>query len=116
MRKPFKKNLNEIPVEQAHGGSGKRQLILSKEDDVSSQFQAMTKGFLASGAKFDRHSHGEIDEFFWVVQGSGTISFEDMDSMEYWTGDIIYIPANLEHTIEAHGDEESQYYFVRLNK
>ena len=116
MRKPFKKNLLKIPVEEAHGGSGKRQLILSGEDDVSSQFQAMTKGFLASGAKFDWHSHEDVDEFFWILQGSGIISFKDMDAIKYHVGDLIYIPANLEHKIESTGNEESQYYFIRLNK
>jgi len=116
MRKPFKKNLDKIPVEEAHGGSGKRQLILSSDNDVSSQFQTMTKGFLATGAKFDWHSHKDIDEFFWVLQGSGVIDFKGMDSMKYGGGDLVYIPADLEHKIEAKGDQESQYYFIRLNK
>ena len=116
MRKPFRKNLHKIPVKAAHGGSGKRQLIISNKDDVSSSFHAMTKGFLASGAKFDWHSHDKIDEFFLVLQGAGIISFKEMGSMEYQIGDLIYIPANLEHKIEATGDEESQYYFVRLNQ
>lgn len=116
MRKPFKKNLHKIAVEEAHGGSGKRQLILSDEDDVSSQFQAMTKGFLLPGAKFDWHSHEDIDEFFLVLQGSGVISFKNMDSIKYNVDDLIYIPANLEHKIEATGNEENQYYFIRLNK
>lgn len=116
MRVPFKKNLANLPVEDAHGGSGRRQLILSDKDDVSSHFQAMTKGFVASGTKFDWHHHDNIDEFFLVLQGSGTISFKDHDSMEYCIGDLIYIPANLEHKIEATGDEESQYYFIRLDQ
>lgn len=116
MKKPFKKNLDQIPVEHAHGGSGSRQLILSEADGVSSQLSAMTKGFLKSGGVFDWHSHENIDEFFWVLQGSGLISFKGLDSMEYGVGDLIYIPANLEHKIEATGDQESQYYFIRLNQ
>ena len=116
MRKPFKKNIDQIAVEHAHGGSGSRKLILSEADDVSSQFSAMTKGFLASGGVFDWHHHENIDEFFWVLQGSGLISFRGLDSMEYGVGDLIYIPANLEHKIEATGDQESQYYFIRLNQ
>ncbi len=116
MRKPFKKNLDQIPVEHAHGGSGSRQLILSNADDVSSQFSAMTKGFLESGGVFDWHSHEHIDEFFLVLQGLGIIRFRDLDSLEYGVGDLIYIPANLEHRIEATGDQESQYYFIRINQ
>lgn len=69
MRKPFKKSLKIIPMEAAHGGSGKRQLILSKDDAVSEQFQAMTKGFLKAGSIFDRHFHENIDEFFLVLKG-----------------------------------------------
>ena len=53
MREPFKKHLNAIDVEGAHGGSGRRQLILSKDDPISSQMDAMTKGFLAAGGVFD---------------------------------------------------------------
>ncbi|MEI6690857.1 MAG: cupin domain-containing protein [bacterium] len=116
MRKPFKKYIDQIPVEHAHGGSGSRQLILSDADDVSSQLSAMTKGFLASGGMYDWHHHENIDEFFLVLQGSGVISYRTLDSTEYSVGDLIYIPANIEHRIEATGDQESQYYFIRLNQ
>ncbi|HUB92525.1 MAG TPA: cupin domain-containing protein [Candidatus Saccharimonadales bacterium] len=115
MRKPFKKSLKDIPVEEAHGGSGSRQLLLSKKDPVSSQMEAMTKGFLPVGKVFDWHRHENIDELFLVIRGTGIIQFEDGTEMQYRPDDLIYIPSNTKHRIENNGKEENQFYFVRLN-
>lgn len=68
MRKPFKKSLHLIPLEEAHGGSGSRQVLLSKADPVSQYFEAMTKGYLKADTQFDWHSHEDIDEFFLVIK------------------------------------------------
>ncbi len=116
MRKPFKKSLNQIPLEEAHEGSGKRQLILSKNDEVSEQFQAMTKGYLKAGAIFDWHSHEDIDEFFLVLKGKGFIEFKDGEKFEYSPDDLIYIPDGIENKIEATGNEENEFFFIRINK
>lgn len=116
MRKPFKKNLKTILIEEAHGGSGKRQLILSKADSVSKYFEAMTKGYLKSGGKFDWHFHENIDEFFLVTKGKGFIEFKSWEKFEYSPDDLIYIPDGIEHKIEATGKEESEFFFIRVNK
>jgi mannose-6-phosphate isomerase-like protein (cupin superfamily) len=115
LRRPFVKHISEIPVEGAHGGSGSRQLLLSTSDSVSSQFQAMTKGFLPVGAAFDWHDHDKIDEFFLVLRGSGCIEFESGERIQYKPDDLVYIPANLRHRIENNGVEQNEFYFIRLN-
>ena len=116
MRKPFIKSLNQIEIEGAYGGSGRRQLILSKDDPVSSQMQAMTKWYLAPNGIFDRHNHEGIDEFFIVTEGNGVITFEDGTSFEYHKDDCIYIPADINHTIENTGDIENEFFFIRINQ
>jgi len=113
LRKPFKKNINQIPTEEAHGGSGKRKLILSREDAISSKLHAMTKGFLVAGGFFDWHEHKNSDEFFFVIKGTGTVEFKDNNIMEYNNEDLIYTPANIEHKITAQDD--SEFFFIRLN-
>ena len=115
MRLPFKKVLARIDREEAHGGSGERQLILSTDDSVSPHFQAMTKGFLAAGEKFDWHCHPGVDEFFLVAQGRGVIRFRTGIQMAYEPDQIIYVPADHEHQIENTGSEEGQFFFVRVN-
>ena len=115
MRTPFKKHLSSIDIEGAHGGSGRRQVMLSKEDPISSQMEAMTKGFLSPKGVFDWHSHKDIDEFFLVTKGTGIIEFEDGTKIKYSEDDLIYIPSNTKHRIENTGDVENEFFFVRLN-
>ncbi len=114
MRKPFKKSLNQIPLEEAHGGTGNRQLLLSKADPVSKYFEMMTKGYLKAGSKFDWHSHNKIDEFFLATKGSGFVEFKNDESFEYTEGDLIYIPSNLEHRIIASNKADNEFFFIRL--
>ena len=114
MRAPFRKVLSEIEKEEAHGGSGARKMILSGNDAVSPNFEAMTKGYLAAGASFEWHSHSGVDEFFLVTQGTGLIQFRDHSEIHYKADELIYIPADVEHRIENTGTEEGQFYFIRL--
>lgn len=116
MRKPFKKNINKIQIEEAHGGSGRRQLLLSKSDPISSQMEAITKGFLAPKGVFDWHKHENIDELFLVIKGIGIIEFEDGSNFEYLKDDLIYIPSNIKHRIENTGEVENEFIFVRINQ
>ncbi len=115
MRTPFKKHLNDIPIEEAHGGSGKRQMILSNEDPVSTQLQAMTKGFLPAEGVFEWHGHEGVDEFFLVLAGEGVIEFEDGKKITYKQDDLIYIPSGSTHKITNTGRETGEFFFIRLN-
>lgn len=62
MNKYTKLNIKDMVVEEAHGGSGARQ-VLVKPEHVSSQYlEAITKGFLKPGKVFDWHTHSDTDE------------------------------------------------------
>jgi mannose-6-phosphate isomerase-like protein (cupin superfamily) len=115
MRKPFKKHLTDINIEEAHGGNGKRQLILSPSDPVSTHLEAMTKGFLEANRTFDWHCHENIDEFFLVLKGVGKIEFENGTSVEYQPDDLVYIPSNTRHRIKNTGSDTNEFFFIRLS-
>jgi mannose-6-phosphate isomerase-like protein (cupin superfamily) len=51
-----------------------------------------------------------------VVKGEGYIEFKDGEKINYAPDGLIYIPADLEHKIEATGEEENEMFFIRLNK
>ena len=104
-----------MPLKALMGGSGKRQVILSKEDPVSKQLHTMTRGVLPPGAVFDWHIHENIDEFFYVLNGMGKISYEDKTEFGFKKGDLIYSPSNLSHRIENTGTEDNEFFFIRLN-
>ena len=113
MSKFTKQNLKDIPLEEAHGGSGARQ-VLVKPEHVTSQFmEAVTKGYLKSGNIFDWHFHQDTDEIFIVLKGKGTYYCED-EATPYKVGDVMITPANLRHKIEAKGAEGSEFYFIRV--
>lgn len=114
MRKPFKKNINEVEMEEAHGGSGKRQVLLSQKDDISTYMEAMTKGYIPPKGAYDWHSHDGVDELFLVLQGRGTIEFEDGISLEYAKDDLVHIPADIKHRIENTSETESEFLFIRI--
>lgn len=114
MKEPFKKILNEIQIEEAHGGSGSRQLILSNDDSISEFLEAMTKGYLKVDAHFDWHSHEGLDEFFLVSRGTGRVEFRESETIGYKENELIYIPASIEHKIIATGNIDSEFFFVRI--
>ncbi|MFH1158602.1 MAG: cupin domain-containing protein [Pseudomonadota bacterium] len=115
-RKPAKKSLSEIAIEEAHGGAGSRQVIFSKSDPfVSPRFEAMTKGFLPSGAAYDWHKHDGVDELFLVISGSGVIRYEGGTSFDYKPGDVFYSPAGIPHRIENTSPAQNEFYFIRIN-
>jgi len=114
MKTPFKKEIKSIEIEGAHGGAGRRQLLLSDTDMISKNIEAATKGFLSPGGVFDWHNHDNIDEFFIVLAGTGMVEFEDGTIIEYQPDDIVYMPAPQKHKITSTGDTENIFYFVRV--
>ncbi|MDR1026614.1 MAG: cupin domain-containing protein [Lactobacillus sp.] len=114
MKKPFKKHIPTVEIEGAHGGAGRRQLLLSSSDTISPNIEAATKGFLAPGGIFDWHDHDNVDEVFIVLQGIGKVDFEDGTKVEYTEGDMVYMPHTMKHKITNTGSVENLFYFIRV--
>lgn len=116
MKKPIKRSLNQVPLEDTHGGSGQKQLIFSSTDNISQQFEAWTKGYLPSHASYDWHHHVDIAELFIVLSGSGIIEYEDGTKYKYVKDDVFFNPENLPHKITDQSVAGSTFYFIRVNK
>ena len=108
----FKKfSLKNIPVEEAHGRSGQRQVLVKAGYIASDNLEAITKGFLSKGSSYDWHSHEGIDEIFIVLKGSGKFFCGD-DETDYREEDVVLAPPNIKHKITA--EEDSEFYFIRV--
>lgn len=111
-------HLSEIPIEEAHGGTGARQMLIKPEYLTTPFLNAITKGYLNVGKMFDWHNHTDIDEIFIVTQGEGEYFYKNKDNEEksfaYKAGEVIIAPANLFHKIVATGDEQTQGFFFRI--
>jgi quercetin dioxygenase-like cupin family protein len=111
VKKFTKTNINNISLEDAHGGSGQRQSLVNPQNLISTHLVALTKGFLSSGNIYDWHTHENVDEIFIVLKGSGKFYSEE-DVIDYSVDDVVTIPANLRHKIKS--AEDSEFYFVRV--
>ena len=105
------KNISQIPLEGTHDLPISRQTLATAEDVVTNNIDALTKGILAAGKIWDWHRHEEYDELCIVIKGSGKFYWEDVED-KYSTNNVIIIPANSKHKIEAL--EDSEFYFVRI--
>lgn len=110
-------HLSTIPLEEAHGGSGARQMLIKREYLTTPYLEVITKGFLKPGNMFDWHNHKDTDEIFIVTQGSGAFFYKENNeekSFSYAVDDVIIAPANIFHKIVAEGDKETEGFFFRI--
>ncbi len=108
-----KRYLSEIPIEEAHGGSGSRQMLFDPQAAESTKWEAVTKGFLPQGAMFDWHEHRDTDEMFVVLRGAGKF-FCEKEITDYKAGDVILVRANTIHKIENTGNITTEGFFIRV--
>lgn len=111
--KVIRRSNKEIPLEQAHGGSGSRKVYANKDHLKSLHFEAMTHGFLPAGQYFDWHEHGDIEEIMLVLKGKGKVYDEDGE-YDYSAGDVFVFPANTSHKISNPSKNEHEMIFVRV--
>lgn len=109
-----KRAFADVPREGAHDGAGGRRFYVRPEDIASSDWQAMTYGYLPAGSTFDWHNHEKIEEIMLVIKGTGVVSDRDGD-YEYEAGDLFVFPADQDHKIHNPSSEEHEYVFVRIN-
>jgi len=117
MPKSIKKTISDISLEEAHGGSGSRQVIFNNQEIQSKNFEAVTKGYLNQGINYAIHKHDDIDEIFVVLKGFGKVRYfypEGVEEFDYKSDDFFYNVANIEHEIESLSEETSEFYFIRF--
>jgi mannose-6-phosphate isomerase-like protein (cupin superfamily) len=54
--------------------------------------------------EFVWHTHPESDDFFFVLSGRMAIDFRDQEPVELQEGDLLVIPAGVEHRPRADGE------------
>lgn len=114
MDKKFKIfNIANVPFEEIHNTPGSRQTLATKDDLVTNNIDALTKGTLRPGEIWDWHKHEKYDELGIVLKGEGTFYWND-EMVNYKPDDVIVIPANSMHKFVAESTTPSEFYFVRI--
>ncbi len=57
------------------------------------------------GQKASLHKHPVQDEIFFVVEGEGTIIFEEHESIPVQAGSVIFTPSGVTHGVETVNDQ-----------
>jgi len=72
MKKYRIRKISQIPFEGTHALPNTRQTLASKDDVVTDNIDALTKGVLPAGKVWDWHKHEEYDELCIVLKGRGS--------------------------------------------
>lgn len=60
------------------------------------------------------HMHPGEDEILYIVEGEGKVTFKDSDDLLFKAGDLVCLPANQFHQIEAGQDNRTVLvYFMK---
>lgn len=109
--KIIKKPHESFELQDAHGGSGKRHLLVGNNEIPN--VQGMTHGFLPAQTKFPPHCHKNLNEVMFVLKGQGFVSDDDA-TYPYTAGDMFIFPCGVTHEITNTAYEQNEYVFVRV--
>ncbi|MGI9540349.1 MAG: cupin domain-containing protein [Miltoncostaeaceae bacterium] len=70
--------------------------------------QSLAEATLPAGAATTRHHHRVSEEFYYVLDGAGTMEL-DGDRRRLGPGDAVIIPAGAWHQIQADDDAELRF-------
>tara|TARA_B100000315_G_scaffold60529_1_gene54888 strand:- start:11557 stop:11931 length:375 start_codon:yes stop_codon:yes gene_type:complete len=59
------------------------------------------------------HKHPAQDEIFYVVQGTGLITFEDQDDLTVKAGSVVFVPAGTTHGISTNETDKLVVMFTK---
>ncbi len=65
------------------------------------------------GQGTDIHTHPVQDEFFYVIEGTGSITFGDRDDIPVKHGSVVFVPAGITHGISASTDDRLSIMLVK---
>lgn len=88
-----------------HSGTVNRRLIGQAEN-----FH-LVLGVLEKGAVAHRHSHPDLEQGMYLLEGSARIDINGQ-SKEIGEGGVIFLPVDMPHRIEATGDPVTRFIIV----
>jgi quercetin dioxygenase-like cupin family protein len=101
----YRNNIEKINESSINHGSGIKKVFIKNEDSDTALTQfAWSK--LEAGEYCEKHSHPTMDEYFFVLRGSGKYTIGNK-KLKINSGDFIRIPAGTPHKLQV--DKYHQY-------
>lgn len=104
-------NIEEMPLEdsKSHPGVLKKRTLLKDKGSLVSSSEA----YLGPGKKVDAHEHEDMEEMFYILEGSG-IARVGSEEEAIKKGDVIFIPINNPHALENTGNDVLRFITIGL--
>lgn len=115
--KSFPDRLNYINTEEieafvtSHGIGSKK--VLSKESPETLQIKQIAVGYLAPGEAIEPHVHPDLDEYYYVLKGNGSIFLND-DMLPFHQSVFVKVPAGTIHSLQCEQDLAFFYFGVQI--
>jgi len=95
-----KLSCNTVPLEPTRHGALKRVIV--RHEDMRSPLMFMNEVYVNPGEDITRHSHGDMEEIFYFLDGTGMMQIEE-ETYSVAPGDRFIIPARVEHYLKNTG-------------
>jgi quercetin dioxygenase-like cupin family protein len=96
-----------VPVATAHNSGTKK--VLSRGFDQPVVIKQVAVGTLLPGETVEPHTHPDLDEYYYVLTGNGTMRV-DQQTYELAAGDFVIVTAGSEHELRS-GDKPLEFYY-----
>lgn len=104
----------EAREEQAHGGVGKVRVCRPfHRDDFRSPWHFVDYAVLPPGSSIGLHRHGENEELYFIVDGSGLMTI-DGERRRVGRGDLILNRPGGEHGLVNDSDRDLAIFVVEV--
>lgn len=106
------KNTEEIEAFVTSHGIGFKK-ILSKELPETLQIKQIAVGYLTPGEVIEPHVHPDLDEYYYVLEGNGSIFLND-DMLPFHKAIFVKVPAGTTHALQCEQDLTFFYFGVQI--
>jgi mannose-6-phosphate isomerase-like protein (cupin superfamily) len=101
-----KLSCNTVPQEPTRHGALKRVLV--RHEDMQSPLMFMNEVYVDPGEDVIRHSHVDMEEVFYFLEGTGIMQIEE-ETYSVAPGDRFIMPARVEHYLKNTGQTPMRF-------
>lgn len=91
------KNIKDIQALPTSHGAGMKKVLIAPKDTPSNITQ-IAHTTMEAGEHIKGHTHSDMEEHFYIEQGSGRIVLDGVD-YPMQDGDYFYVPAGVSHEL-----------------
>ena len=101
--------------ESSHGGTGPVELFeIWQNSDFESNIDFIDRVVIPPGSTIGFHKHGENEEMYIVLEGTGSMKIED-EEVAVKKGDMILNPASGRHGLTNNSDKNIDLLVLQIN-